>query len=44
MRLKPLKRYQNPEYPIQAILEKHPELLRLIPKRWIRNPLVRKTP
>jgi hypothetical protein len=40
MNLKPLKQYQNPEYPIQAILEKHPELLRLIPKRWAQNRLV----
>jgi hypothetical protein len=40
MKITPLKRYSIPEYPIQEILAAHPELLRLVPKRWANMPLV----
>jgi hypothetical protein len=40
MKVTPLKRYSIPEYPIQDILASHPELLRLVPKRWANTPLV----
>jgi hypothetical protein len=36
----PLKRYRTPQYPIQEVLRTHPELLRLVPKRWADAPLV----
>ena len=34
MEISPVKRYGEPKYPTNRILEEHPELLRLIPKRW----------
>lgn len=37
MQIRPVKRYGQPEYPTNRILEEHPELLRLIPKRWREN-------
>jgi hypothetical protein len=40
MKVTPIKRYNTPGYPIQEILAAHPELLRLIPKRWANSPLV----
>jgi len=40
MKVSPLKRYSIPGYPIQEILAAHPELLRLVPKRWAHTPLV----
>jgi hypothetical protein len=40
MKVMPLKRYNPPRYPIQEILAAHPELLRLVPKRWANTPLV----
>lgn len=39
MELKPLGRYGEPRYPTHHILEEHPELLRLIPRRWQGNRL-----
>ena len=40
MEIKPVRRYRTPAYATSAILEQHPELLRLVPKRWQKNPLV----
>jgi hypothetical protein len=40
MKVTPLKRYSIPEYPIHDILAAHPELLKLVPKRWANTPLV----
>jgi|WetSurMetagenome_2_1015567.scaffolds.fasta_scaffold33067_2 hypothetical protein len=40
MKVTPLKRYRVPRYPIQEILATHPELLKLVPKRWANTPLV----
>jgi hypothetical protein len=34
MQIHPVKRYRQPSYPTQDILRAHPELLRLMPKRW----------
>jgi hypothetical protein len=39
MELKPVARYDEPRYPTHRILEDHPELLRLIPRRWQGNRL-----
>jgi hypothetical protein len=39
-KIKPLKHYGRPAYPTRAVLDEHPELLRLVPKRWRGNPLV----
>lgn len=40
MRVTPMERYDNPRMPTHAILDEHPELLRLVPKRWQHNPIV----
>jgi hypothetical protein len=40
LKITPLKQYSTPGYPIQDILAAHPELLRLVPKRWANTPLV----
>lgn len=40
MKLAPLKDYRGPGYPTQEILDQHPELLRVLPRRWHNNPLV----
>jgi hypothetical protein len=40
VRLKPVKRCAPPRFPTRAILDAHPELLRLVPKRWQGNALV----
>lgn len=40
MELLPLKQYQEPKYPVRQVLDEHPELLRLVPKRWQRNPVI----
>lgn len=40
MRVQPRRRYAAPAYPTRAYLLEHPELLRWVPKRWRRNPLV----
>ena len=38
MDVKPVKKYDGPDYPAKWVLDQHPELLRLIPKRWRNNP------
>jgi len=40
MQLSPVGRYTEPSYPTRRILDEHPELLALVPKRWRRNPVV----
>jgi len=40
MDLKPVKHYAGPRYPTSAYLVEHPELLRLVPKRWRGNKVV----
>ena len=40
MKLQPVRGYREPRYPTQAILQAHPELLRLVPRRWRRNAVV----
>lgn len=40
MDVTPLKRYTEPHYPSQCTLAEHPELLRLVPRRWQCNRLV----
>ncbi|MEN6370596.1 MAG: hypothetical protein ABFD64_01150 [Armatimonadota bacterium] len=40
MRVSPVKSYIEPKYPTSRILEEHPELLKLVPKRWQRNAVV----
>lgn len=40
LKLRPLAEYPEPDYPCRDYLLEHPELLRLIPKRWRGNPLV----
>ncbi len=40
MKVHPVRRYPTPRFPTRAILSAHPELLRLVPKRWRRNPVV----
>ena len=40
MRVHPVRRYPRPRFPTRAILTAHPELLRLVPQRWRRNPVV----
>lgn len=40
MQLKPVKRYSEPTYPINTILEEHPELLYAVPERWRGNKAV----
>jgi len=34
MSIEPVKSYRAPNYPTRTILDTHPELLRLLPKRW----------
>ncbi len=34
MKVKPVKRRKQPEYPTHDYLKEHPELLRLVPERW----------
>ena len=38
MDVKPVKKYDGPDYPAKWVLDQHPELPRLIPKRWQNNP------
>ena len=38
--LSPLPNYQSPSYPTKEQILLHPELLRTIPRRWARNPVV----
>lgn len=40
MEIRPVKRYAMPAYATSEILEQHPELLRLVPKRWQSNQVV----
>lgn len=40
MKITPLDKYAEPRFPTRAILDEHPELLRIIPERWQRNPVV----
>ena len=36
----PVNHYSEPDYPTCEFLEAHPELLRILPKRWRTKPLV----
>lgn len=38
--LSPLPNYKSPSYPTKEQIQLHPELLRTIPRRWARNPVV----
>lgn len=40
MKVTPMRKYARPDYPDRGILDRHPELLRLVPKRWQGNALV----
>jgi len=40
MDVKALKRYGAPGFPTRAMLDEHPELLRLLPRRWRRHTLI----
>lgn len=40
MKIEPLSRYPRPRFPTRSILDEHPEMLRLVPERWQRNPIV----
>lgn len=40
MKIEPLRRYATPQLPTREIVDEHPELLRLLPKRWQTNPAV----
>ena len=38
--LSPLPNYKSPSYPTKEQILLHPELLRTIPRRWARTPVV----
>lgn len=38
--LSPLPNYKSPSYPTKEQIQLHPELLRTVPRRWARNPIV----
>ncbi len=40
MRIEPLHRYADPQLPTHDVVQEHPELLRLLPKRWQANATV----
>lgn len=40
MRITPVLNNRKPAYPTRTILDEHPELLKLVPKRWSANPIV----
>lgn len=40
MKVSPVKHYSEPDFPTRSILDERPELLRFVPKRWQRNPVV----
>jgi len=40
MRVTPVKKYLEPDFPTRLILDERPELLRFVPKRWQTNPVV----
>lgn len=43
MKISPVKSYSEPAIPTNSILEDHPELLKLVPKRWQHNPAILST-
>ena len=38
--LSPLLNYKSPSYPTKEQIQLHPELLKTVPRRWARNPVV----
>jgi hypothetical protein len=40
MKLAPVKNYSQPKFPTREILNRHPELLRVLPRRWRTSPVV----
>jgi len=40
MHAQPMRRYREPRYPTAGVLDAHPELLRLLPRRWRSSSLV----
>ena len=38
--LSPLPNYKSPSYPTKEQIQLHPELLKIVPRRWARNPVV----
>ncbi len=40
MKVTSIKHYSEPGFPTRSILDERPELLRLVPKRWQKNPVV----
>lgn len=40
MKVSPVARYIKPSYPTHTVLDDHPELLKLVPRRWRGNPAV----
>lgn len=40
MNIQPVTRYTTPHLPTRAIVDRHPELLKLLPKRWQGNPAI----
>lgn len=40
MKVTRVKRYSRPRFPTKQILEEHPEMLRIVPVRWRKNPVV----
>lgn len=40
MQIQPVRKYKTPSYDTKEILERHPELLKLVPERWQNNPAV----
>ena len=38
--LSPLPNYKSPSYPTNEPIQLHPELLKTVPRRWARNPVV----
>lgn len=40
MKIEPLRSYAEPQLPTREIVDEHPELLRLLPKRWQANSAV----
>ena len=40
MKVTAVKKYAEPGFPTHSILDEHPELLRIVPKRWRGNPVV----
>lgn len=40
MDIRPLRRYDPPHLPTRDVVNQHPEILRMLPKRWQANPAV----